>query len=29
VDHGAILGRMDRAFIQGERELRLWLESVS
>jgi HPt (histidine-containing phosphotransfer) domain-containing protein len=29
VDHGAILGRMDRAFIQGERELRHWLESVS
>jgi HPt (histidine-containing phosphotransfer) domain-containing protein len=29
VDHGAILGRMDRAFVQGERELRLWLESVS
>ena len=29
VDHGAILGRMDRAFIQGERELRLWLKSVS
>jgi two-component system, sensor histidine kinase and response regulator len=29
VDHGAILGRMDRAFIQGERELRHWMESVS
>jgi len=29
VDHGAILGLMDRAFIQGERELRHWLEGVS
>jgi two-component system sensor histidine kinase/response regulator len=29
VDHGAILGRMDRAFVQGERELRHWMESVS
>jgi len=29
VDYGAILGRMDHAFTRGERELRLWLESLS